>query len=334
MLKIGNIELDVPFYQAPLSGYSEWPMRVLAREFGCPLAFTGVLLDKIALHPKAVRKLKFQPDEDEHPVGAQILGANPETMAQAAAGFERVGFDIIDLNFACPAPKVLRRKRGGYQLNEPDIVIETIRRVREAVRCPVSMKLRAGFDSSAESIEKFWEICERAHREGIDAMTIHGRTVTRRYRGKADWRIGSEVKKRFADMTVFGSGDLLAPETIVHRIRTSGLDGVLIARGAIGNPWIFREARALLAGQDKPAAPSLAEQAEVMLRHFEMMLEVRPDRKAVPFFRKFAAGYCKRHPQRKQVLLAIMAAKTGDQLRATINEWYGTRGDTGAKDGL
>ena len=334
MLKIGDIELDVPFYQAPLSGYSEWPMRVLAREFGCPLAFTGVLLDKIALHPKAVRKLKFQPDDDEHPVGAQILGANPATMAQAAAGFERIGFDIIDLNFACPAPKVLRRKRGGYQLKEPDIVIETIQRVREAVRCPVSMKLRAGFDSSAESIEKFWEICERAQGEGIDAMTVHGRTVTRRYRGKADWQIGSEVKKRFADMTVFGSGDLLTPETIVHRLETSGLDGVLIARGAIGNPWIFREVRALLAGHDKPPAPSLAEQGEVMLRHFEMMLEVRPERKAVPFFRKFAAGYCKRHPQRKRALLAIMAANTSDQLRATIKEWYGTQGNADAQEGL
>ena len=244
-------------------------------------------------------------------------------MAKAAAGFESIGFDIIDLNFACPAPKVLRRKRGGYQLKEPDVVIETIRRVRQAVRCPVSIKLRTGFDSSAESLEKFWEICERTQGEGIDAITVHGRTVTHKYRGKAHWQTVSEVKKRFADMTIFGSGDLMEAETIVHRLETSGLDGVVIARGAIGNPWIFREVRALLTGQKKPADPSMEEQGEVMLRHFELMLEVRPERKAVPFFRKFAAGYCRRHEQRKQVLLAIMAAKTGDQLQGTIKEWYG-----------
>lgn len=324
MLKIGNIELDVPFYQAPLSGYTEWPMRKLAKQFGAPLVFTGVLLDKIALHPKAVRKLKFQPGEDEHPVGAQILGNDPESMAAAAAGFENIGFDIIDLNFACPAPKVLRRKRGGFQLNNPDLVLETIKRVKDAVKCPVSIKLRIGYDKNAESTEKFWEICERTHSEGIDAITIHGRTVLVKYRGKADWEIVSQVKKRYPDTIIFGSGDLMTPESIVDRLCTTGLDGVAIARGAIGNPWIFTETRALLENKPKPAPPTLEEQREIMLHHLDMICQVKPERKAIPFFRKFTSGYCKRHPQRKNVLLEILQAKTNDQLKATINKWYKT----------
>ena len=323
MLKIGNIELDVPFYQAPLSGYTELPMRMLAKEFGAPLVFTGVLLDKIAIHPKAVRKLKFQPGDDEHPVGAQILGEDPEIMAKAAAGFERIGFDIIDLNFACPAPKVLRRGRGGYQLKNPDIVLETVKRVKDAVRCPVSMKLRIGYDSSAESGEKFWEICERLHCEGVDAVTIHGRTVMEKYRGKADWSVISRVKERFGDMVVFGSGDLLTAESVIERLATSGLDGVVIARGAIGNPWIFREIRGLLEENRKPEAPGLVEQGEVMLRHFGMICAMREERKAIPFFRKFAAGYCKRHPERKKVLLEILGTRTAEALEGTIRKWYG-----------
>jgi len=322
MIRLGNIELDAPFYQAPLSGYTERPMRILARRFGAPLTFTGVLLDKIALHQKAIRKLMFLPGEDEHPVGAQILGADPATMAKAAAVFERIGFDMIDLNFACPAPKVLRRKRGGYHLKQPHVVIEIIDRVRDAVSCPIGMKLRMSFDGDEYSQEDFRHICEHAHRRGVDMLTIHGRMVTAKYRGRADWGIVAEIKHAYPEMTVFGSGDLMDAETICRRIETSGADGVAIARGAIGNPWIFAEARALLEGGEKPPAPTLQEQGSVMLEHFEMIRLHRPERKAVAFFRKFVAGYCKRHPKRKKAQMEIIAAKTQDRLIEAVRRWY------------
>lgn len=322
MIRLGNIQLDVPFYQAALSGYSERPMRILARRYGAPLSFTGVLLDKIALHPKAIRKLMLQPGDDEHPVGAQFLGADPATMAKAAAVFERIGFDMIDLNFACPAPKVLRRKRGGYHLKQPQVVIETIKRVRDAVSCPIGMKLRIGFDGGEYSQENFRHICDHAHRQGVDMLTIHGRTVTGKYRGKADWGIVSEIKRAYPEMTVFGSGDLMSAETICRRIETSGVDGVTIARGAIGNPWIFAETRALLEGREKPPAPTVQEQGSVMLEHFEMIRLHRPEKKAVAFFRKFVAGYCRRHPERKKAQMAIIAAKTQDQLVEAVRRWY------------
>ena len=325
MIQIGPLQLDVPFYQAPLSGYSEGPMRVLARRYGCPLTFTGVMLDRIALHPKAIRSLKFQPGDDEHPVGVQLLGEDPAIMAAAAAAFENIGYDIVDLNFACPAPKVLRRMRGGYHLTQPHVIIETVRRTRDAVRCPLSVKVRIGFDGTPQSRDNFRRLCEGIAAEGVDLLTIHGRTVSEKYRGRADWQAIAGVKQNHPHLRVFGSGDLMDPETIVQRLESTPVSGVAVARGAIGNPWIFAETRALLQGRAKPPDPSLCEQGLVMLEHFEMIRKLRPDNKAIPFFRKFVCGYCKRHPQRKKAQMAIMAAKTRQQLIDLITEWFQVR---------
>jgi nifR3 family TIM-barrel protein len=322
MLTFGPIQLDMPFIQAPLSGYTDHPMRILAKRFGCPLTFTGVMLDKIALHHKALNKLKFQPVDTEHPVGAQVLGDDPAVIAQAAKRFIEVGYDLIDLNFACPAPKVLRRARGGYLMQNPAFIRETFRRTRDLVDTPVFMKIRIGFDKSPAAEADFWTICENAAADGVDMLAIHGRTVTQKYRGKADWTRITEVKKRFPNLTIFGSGDILSPETAVSRLRDTGIDGIIVARGAIGNPWIFREIRALYAGGEQPAAPSLAEQGRIMLEHFDMICATHPERKAVPYFRKFLAGYCKRHPDRKQTLLALMACKTAPAVTETIKACY------------
>ncbi|MBN1804742.1 MAG: tRNA-dihydrouridine synthase family protein, partial [Sedimentisphaerales bacterium] len=158
MLKIGSLILKVPFIQAPLSGYSDYAMRRLGLDFGVPLTFSGVMLAKSAAHPKLLRNPAFRPHDDEHPVGAQILGNDPATMAKAARALEDAGYDLIDLNFACPVPKVVRRQRGGYLLKEPEMVMEIFNRVREVVTCPVTMKLRTGFDSSMESYDNFHRI--------------------------------------------------------------------------------------------------------------------------------------------------------------------------------
>ncbi|MBT3880661.1 MAG: tRNA-dihydrouridine synthase family protein [Candidatus Scalindua sp.] len=323
MLKLGDINLDVPFYQAPLSGYTDRAMRVLAHEYGAPLTYTGIILAKIVLHKKAFNKLFFQPRVDEGLVGAQILGGDPEIMAEAAAAFLNVGFNLIDLNFACPAPKVLRRHSGGYLLKDPETAIEILRSVRNTVSCPVTIKLRAGFDKSQESIDKFWQICQGAVAEGIDALVIHGRSVKELYRDKGDWEILSEVKREFPQATIIGSGDLMDAKTIVKRLKSSGLDGVIIARGAIGNPWIFNETRALWEGRSKPEKPDLTEQGEVLLRHYEMIAESRPMLKSIRYFRKFAVGYSKHHPKRKMVQADLIAAKKRDELYATVKKWYG-----------
>lgn len=324
-MKIGSLQLDMPFVQAALAGYTDYPMRILARRFGCPLTFTGVMLDQIALHPKIIRKPKFLPHKDEHPVVAQVLGDDPETIAKAAAMFEKVGYDMVDLNFACPVPKVLRRLRGGYLMQQPELIRRAVQLTRQSIACPLLMKIRVGFDHSEAAEEDFWKICQTAATEGIDMLAIHGRTVEQKYKGKADWSRIAAVKQRFPNLTVFGSGDIFEADTAFQRRTETGIDGVIVARGAVGNPWIFAELLARWQGRPAPAEPTLAEQGQIMLEHFQMICDGRKDRKAgaVAFFRKFAVGYSKRHPDRKQTMLALIAAKTREQLTETIRNAYG-----------
>ncbi len=309
--------------QAPLSGYSDYAMRRLALDFGAPLTFAGVMLAKSAAHPKVLRKLAFRPHDDEHPVGAQILGTEPETMAKAAKALQDIGYDIIDLNFACPAPKVLRRQRGGYLLNDPETVMRIYDRVREAVTCPVTMKLRTGYDSSPQSGDNFHRIVTEAAERNIDALTIHGRTVLQKFAGDADWDILAEIKNRFGKTTIIGSGDLFDPQTIVQRLRTASIDGVLIARGAVGNPWIYEGLNAVLKGEPVPPRPSLAEQAEVILKQFEGICQLHEPDRAVKYYRKFLVQYCRLHPRRRQVHRELIAATDKTEFLAAVERCYG-----------
>ena len=316
MLKIGNIILDIPFFQASLSGYSDYAMRVIARDFGAPLTFAGVMLAKSVVHPRVFNGSSFKPGDDEHPIGAQLLGEDPEIMAKAAKVVWKAGYDLIDLNFACPAPKVLRRKRGGFLLNHPDKVMEIYNAVRESVDCPVTMKLRTGFEN--KSYDNFWDIASRAAAGKVDALIVHPRSVWQRFTGSADWQFLSEVKKRFPHTIIFGSGDLFSVDVIKTNIKNTGVDGAVIARGAIGNPWIFSQLRK---GNDF-LPPALDEQGRVILKHFNLLCKLYGDEKAVTHFRKFAICYCKLHPLRRKAQKAIFAAKTADEFLAVVKQLY------------
>jgi len=322
MLKLGSLNLRVPFIQAPLSGYSDYAMRRLGLDFGVPLTFSGVMLAKSAAHPKLLKNPALRPHDDEHPVGAQILGNDPATMAKAARALEDAGYNIIDLNFACPAPKVVRRQRGGHLLKEPQTVMEIYNRVREAVTCPVTMKLRTGFDSGRESYDNFHQIVAEASQQKVDALMIHGRTVVQKFTGDVDWELIAEIKHRFEGTTIIGSGDLFEAQTTIQRMKAAKIDGVLIARGAIGNPWIYKSLNAVLAGKAEPARPTLAEQAEVMQKHFEMIYRLYEPVKAIRYFRKFLIRYCRLHPRRKQAQKALLAANNKSELQIEIKRWY------------
>ncbi len=321
-LRLGSITLDVPFFQASLSGYSDYAMRSLARRFGCPFTMADMILDTSAANHRVLRKACFRPGDDEHPIGAQIVGSTAETMVAAARALVGAGYDLIDINFACPAPKVLHRGRGGALLNHPSRVIEIFKAVRDAVACPVMMKLRIGLNHKPESVENFWEIVTRAIEQGVDALVIHGRTVDERYRGKADWELPTAVKKRFPDTTIIGSGDIFDAAATVELMEKTGLDGFIVARGAVGNPWIFRDLRCVWENRPVPAAPDLAEQRQVMLEHFHNILQCYPEVKAVRRFRKFIVGYARRHPMRKAVLLALVKLRTRAEVEAAIDTWY------------
>jgi tRNA-dihydrouridine synthase B len=329
-LELGNLTLDVPFFQASLSGYSDLAMRTLARRFGCPFALADVMLDKSVIHPEVLRKACFRPGADEHPVGAQILGKTPATMARAARDLAAAGYDVIDLNFACPAPKVLRRGRGGALLDDPDTVIDILKAVRDAVTCPVLMKLRIGTSHSARSLDNFWQIVTRSIEHGVDALVIHGRTVSEMYRGKANWDILAAVKSRFPAATIIGSGDIFDPPASVELMKKTGLDGFVVARGAMGNPWIFRDLRCVWQGRPVPPPPDLAEQRLVILEHLDRVLQGYPEQWGINYFRKFIIHYARRHPKRKGVLVALLKVKTRPALEAAVNTWYS--GDNACPD--
>jgi tRNA-dihydrouridine synthase B len=332
MLKIGNLVLSVPFIQAPLNGYSDYAMRRLALDFSVPLTFSGVMLAKSAANPRMLRNPAFRPHDDEHPVGTQILGNDPAIMAAAALALQDAGYDIIDLNFACPVPKVLLRRQGGWLLNEPGTVMRIYSRVREAVTCPVTMKLRTGFDAGRESYDNFFRIVSEASRLNVDALSIHARTVVQKFTGAVDWDLLAEIKRRFPGTTLIGSGDLFEPQSTVEHLKTSKLDGVLIARGAIGNPWIYQGLHAVLAGKPEPAPPTLTQQAEVIQKHFEMICRLFRPKKAIGYFRKFLVRYCRLHPRRKQAQQVLLAASDRTQLLVAVKRWYGNNHSVGEND--
>ena len=324
MLRIGQLELDLPVVQAALSGYSDAAMRIVARRLGAPYALHEVVLDKIVLQPGKLQRRIFDLADEDHPVGGQIMGADPDQFGLAAGLMAEGGFDVIDINFGCPVRKVLGRCRGGFLLSQPEIAIEIIRRVRDAVpgAIPVTLKMRRGMDDSAESERNFFRIFDAAFELGLSAITVHGRTVEQRYVGRSRWDFLARVKKHAGGETVLGSGDLFAAEDVVRMMEQTGVDGVTVARGCIGNPWIFREARALLEGKPLPEPPTVAEQGRVIREHFDLSLNVHGPRLAPRIMRKFGIKYAELHPMSEHVRGAFVRCRNRAEWSGVLDKWY------------
>jgi len=263
MLQIGHLRLDFPVVQAALSGYSDGPMRLMARRHGAPYCIHEVVLDRLVVQPGKLRKQLLTLDDQDHPVGGQLMGADPARLAAAAKTMAAAGFDVVDINFGCPLRRVLGRCRGGFLLSEPSRAIEIIECVRDAVprETPVTLKMRRGMDDSATSERDFFRIFDAAFDAGLAAVTVHGRTVKQRYAGPSDWQFIERAKRHAGDKTVLGSGDLFTADDIRRMLDQTGVDGVTVARGCIGNPWIFGEVRALLASEPLPRPPSVPSKA-------------------------------------------------------------------------
>ncbi len=324
MLRIGPVELPSPFVQAALSGYSDAPMRLIARRHGAAYCIHEVVLDKVVLQPGKLQREILDLTDDDHPVGGQLMGAQPEAFGQAAALMADAGFDVIDINFGCPVKKVLGRCRGGFLLSEPDTAIDIIRRVRAAVpaRTPVTLKMRRGMDDSAESERDFFRIFDAACAAGLAAVAVHGRTVKQRYVGPASWDFIARVRKYAPRMTLLGSGDVFTAEDAVRMLESTGVDGVWVARGCIGNPWIFREAQALWEGRPLPEPPTVAEQGETIAAHYELAERFYGPRTASRTMRKFGIKYSELHPLAEEVRRAFVACRDGSEWQAVLHTWY------------
>ncbi|QDV73422.1 tRNA dihydrouridine synthase [Botrimarina mediterranea] len=325
-LRIGNLEIGFPIVQAALSGYSDSPMRTLARRHGASYSLCEVMLDQFLVHIKIRNKTRhlLHISPEEHPVGGQLMGAEPEDFGPAAQRLSDAGFDVIDINFGCPVKKVLGRCRGGFHLSQPDVAIEIIQRVRDAVPAekPVTVKMRRGVDDTPESRDKFFTIFDRAYELGVAAVTVHGRTVTQRYIGPSRWDFLRELKQHAGDRVVLGSGDLFSAQACLDMIAYTGVDGVTVARGAIGNPWVFQQAAELAAGRPLPDPPSLHEQRDVIAEHYRLAEELYGAERCVPDMRKFAIKYAQLHPQHLEVRADFVKVKGAGQWRTVLDRWY------------
>jgi tRNA-dihydrouridine synthase B len=326
-LAFGNVYIDFPVVQAALSGYSDWPMRVIAKRHGSPYSLCEVMLDKFLVELKPRKKTShfLHVSDEEHPVGGQLMGAEPEQFAAGAVRLVEAGFDVIDINFGCPVKKVLGRCRGGFHLGQPEIAIEIIRRTRDIVpaHIPVTVKMRRGIDDTQKSRDQFFQILDAAFAAGVAGVTVHGRTVEQRYIGPSRWAFLQDVKQHVGSAgTVLGSGDLFTAQDCLNMILQTGVNGVTVARGAIGNPWIFAQARALAAGMPLPDPPTLFEQKAIIVEHFALANQLYGEERVGPIMRKFAIKYSALHPEFESVRADFVKAKTAAQWQDVLGRWY------------
>ncbi|MFN6127713.1 MAG: tRNA dihydrouridine synthase [Planctomycetota bacterium] len=326
-LSIGRVSIGFPVVQAALSGYSDWPMRVLARRHGASYTLCEVMLDQFLVSLKDRKKTQhfLYNTPEEHPVAGQLMGAEPEQFALGAQKLVEAGFAVIDINFGCPVRKVLGRCRGGFHLSQPSVALDIVRRTRDRVppHIPVTIKMRRGIDDTQESRDRFFEILDGAFDYGIDAITVHGRTVEQRYIGPSRWEFLTQVKQHVGPKRIIlGSGDLFSAEDCLRMMRQTGIDGVTVARGCIGNPWIFRQARAIFAGESLPPPPSVWEQREVMLEHFRLAEQLYGAERAGVPMRKFGIKYSASHPEGLQVRDQFARVKDFQGWRAVLDTWY------------
>ena len=332
---------DAPFFQAGLAGYSDGAMRLIARRHGCPYCVTEALLDRTLISGGKGRR-KEDPDLlkeecgtgdldeniaaglDDHPIAGQIMGTDPDEMARGSEILVGMGYDTIDVNLACPVKKIRKRRRGGHFLQAPDDACAILSAVRNAVpdHLPCTVKLRRAWDDTPEMAANFERIFSHAYDIGFAWATVHGRTVEQKYVGPAKWPFLADLVSRHPDKVIFGSGDIWEVEDIFLMLQDTGVHGVSVARGCIGNPWIFNQARGMMRGET-PRPPSLAEQAAALRAHFDFAATLHGERKASRTMRKFGVRFSAHHPDRETVRKAFITASSTSEWHSVLNEHYG-----------
>ncbi len=357
MVRIGPIHLDQPICQAGLAGYSDRAMRLVARRRGCPYAVTEALLDVILVNGGEGLRKSIDISDEDHPVAGQIIGSEPHTMARAAILLQQAGFDVIDLNFACPVKKIKSKARGGHMLMDVPRAVSILKAVRDALpsHVPTTVSLRRGFDDSAESVERFHEVVETAWALGYAAVRVHGRTVEQKYQCHAAWPFLRELKEKYPQRTILGSGDVFTAEDAVRMLVETGVDIVWIARGAIGNPWIFEHAGELLRGgglriqdsanfEGKAGAgpffssrnpepepqtlnpPTIHAQRDALAEHFALAMQIHGESLAGRRMRKMGMKYSRFHPQPADVKSDFIAVQSLRDWTNVLDNWYRSDG--------
>jgi len=330
MLHLGTVKLDAPFFQAGLAGYSDTAMRLIARRHGAPYCVTEAMLDHFLIHGgRGLAAARL--DDQDHPIAGQLMGSHPQDIARGAAILLDLGYDVIDINLACPVKKVRKKARGGHLLSDPQQAIDILDAVRQQVgdAAPCTVKLRRGYDDSQEAERDFFTIFEKTIELGYVGAVVHCRSVAQKYLGPGRWSFLRDLTHRYRDamaegFVIGGSGDIWLATDIVRMIRETGVQLVSVARGCIGNPWIFRQARAALAGDEAGAIlpPTIARQRDVLLEHFALSVRLHGERSASMMMRKFGIRFARHHPQGEAVRKAFIGVASIEQWQAVVNHYY------------
>lgn len=315
-LKIGAVELENNVILGPMAGVTDLPFRVLCREQGAGLVCMEMVSAKAVLYGNRNTKELLAVSPMERPVSLQLFGSDPEILAEIAARLEDGPYDIIDLNMGCPVPKVVKNGEGSALMKNPALAEWILSSMVKAVKKPVTVKIRKGFDDHSVNAVELAKIAEAC---GVAAVAVHGRTREQYYSGKADWEIIRRVKEAVS-IPVIGNGDVHSPEAAKKLLEETGCDGVMIARGARGNPWIFRRIVSYLDTGIIPPEPSKEEVKDMIFRHAAMMTEQKGELAAMREMRKHVAWYTAGYPHSAALRREINEVETLEGLKELVRE--------------
>lgn len=288
-LKIGNVELENRYILGPMAGVTDLPFRLLCREQGAGLLCMEMVSAKAIYYNNRNTESLLEIHPDEQPVSLQLFGSEPAIMSEMAKRIEERPFAILDINMGCPVPKVVKNGEGSALMKNPKLVYEIVSAIVKAISKPVTVKIRKGFDDDHVNAVEIAKIIEEA---GAVAVAVHGRTREQYYSGKADWDIIRQVKEAVS-IPVIGNGDVTSPQKADELVKQTGCDGIMIARGAQGNPWIFSEMIHWEETGELPPRPDKDEVREMMLRHARLQLEYKGEFSGIREMRKHVAWYTK-----------------------------------------
>lgn len=330
-LRIRDLTFSPPVLPAPMCGISDRPWRTLTREHGCPMVTTQMVSAEAMIRGRDKCWDLLDMDTTETPVQAQLFGADPAALATSARQLQDAGATIVDLNMGCPVNKVVASKGGSALMREPDLVRDIFKAMRAALTVPFTVKFRAGWDKYGDEAITIARIAED---EGLDAICIHGRTREQGFDGHADWSILKTVKQ-MVRIPVIGNGDVRSGDDAVRMIVETGVDGVMIGRAGMGNPWLFGQVAARLACQPEPPAPTIQQRLAVVARHATLMVERKGPRGLVEF-RKHAVQYLRGFPAAKALKSRLLNVTDLDeycrQLKDAADELMAMEADRAGDD--
>ena len=313
-LKIGSVTLPNNLILAPMAGVTDLPFRLLCKEQGAGLLCMEMVSAKAILYKNRNTESLLEIDPRENPVSLQLFGSDPEIISKIAHQIEDKPFDILDLNMGCPVPKIVNNGEGSALMKNPKLAGEIIRETVKAIDKPVTVKIRKGFDDEHINAVEMAKIAEDA---GAAAVAVHGRTREQFYSGRADWDIIRQVKEAVS-IPVIGNGDLLTAEDVIAMEAQTGCDGFMIARGAQGNPWIFRQILHYFETGRHLVKPTLEEVTQMILRHARMMLEFKGEYIGIREIRKHAAWYTAGYPNSARLRVAINNVESFEALEELL----------------